>query len=220
MYTHLASSPVVSFASALSISGMFPAVTIPTWVVSAVLTGNQNSLISVTSSIPFMLIVTSAVSAFSTPVFSSVMLVSRWERLIEMIPWKLKLFNSSASDVPLWFASIHTSSLSKSSSAASICPSLFVSSSASASKPDAEVVPSFNVTLSPNSSPPFSILPLPSLSRARKPSSVSVHAIFSAYPLLSRSKFTPFSREWSFMPGSPRSIISGSLGGFMAAASL
>ena len=57
-------------------------------------------------------------------------------------------------------------------------------------------------------------VPFPFLSNAKNPSSVPIHAVFSANPLLSRSKFTPCSSERSSMPDSPKSIMRGSRGGW------
>ena len=63
----------------------------------------------------------------------------------------------------------------------SIMPSPLPSYCASASKPFFAVVPSASRVLSPKSSPPLSIVPLPFRSRQRKPS-FFVQFIFSAKP--------------------------------------
>ena len=80
---------------------------------------------------------------------------------------------------------------------------------ASASKPFFAVVPSASRVLSPKSSPPLSIVPLPFRSRQRKPS-FFVQFIFSAKPFLSRSKFAPFSFVSTLYPSPSRSRIKGS----------
>ena len=92
-------------------------------------------------------------------------------------------------------------------------PSEFVSNSASASKPDDDTVPSDRITWLPNNSSPLSIIPLPFRSSAKKPSSFPIHAVFSAKPLQSRSKYTPSFIVHNSIPFFPKSIISGSLGG-------
>ena len=91
----------------------------------------------------------------------------------------------------------------------SIMPSPLPSYCASASKPFFAVVPSASRVLSPKSSPPLSIVPLPFRSRQRKPS-FFVQFIFSAKPFLSRSKFAPFSFVSTLYPSPLRSRIKGS----------
>ena len=97
---------------------------------------------------------------------------------------------------------------------------MFVSNSASASNPELAGDPFFKINLSPNNSLPLSIFPLPFRSSERKASSVPIHAVFSANPLLSRSKLTPSLNEKRFMPSLPKSIISGSEGGVAFSASV
>ncbi|MCI6559980.1 MAG: hypothetical protein MR434_01010, partial [Ruminococcus sp.] len=70
----------------------------------------------------------------------------------------------------------------------------FESKLANASKPVEEMLPLGITNLSPNNSDPLSIISFPFTSKAKKQSDSLIQAVFSSNPLLSRSKFTPFSR--------------------------
>ena len=143
-----------------------------------------------------------------------------YSRLIDRMFKSFKLFSSLDSEIPLWFASIHTFNFAKTKSLLLITLSLLSSNSERTSKPDVEVNPFLRITLSPNNSLPLSIFPLLLRSSARKPSTVPIHDVFSANPLLSRSKNTPLSIECNSISELLNLIISGSLGGASVAALL
>jgi hypothetical protein len=117
-------------------------------------------------------------------------------------PRSLRIFNSDASDMPLWLTSCHKRRDAKIKSRLVILPSLFppfavLSYSASARNPFFSC-PSGGEGCGvkfPNSSVPLSIEPLPLRSKANHASSelVEVHAKRRGVPLPTRSKTTPFS---------------------------
>ena len=185
-------------------------------VVSYALTLNQCSLISPTVPLPN---VTEAVSVMTVPDSPSTFSELSCSRAIEVMFSSARVLSSPLSVIPLLFASTHTLRSPNTASSSLITPSSFSSSSLSASKPEDDLLPFAMITLSPKSSLPLSIILLPFLSRARKPSSPVVQEVFSAVPLLSRSKYTPLSAPLSFMPLSPRSMISGSRFGSVWSAS-
>ena len=126
-----------------------------------------------------------------------------------IIPSSERLFNSPSLLIPFPSGSTQMRRLSKTASFLSIMPSPLLSYCAKASKPFGAFVPSASNVLSPKSSPPLSITPLPFRSRQRKPSFL-VQLIFSAKPLLSRSKFVPFFLVSILKPSPSRSSIMGS----------
>ena len=84
------------------------------------------------------------------------------------------------------------------------------SSSSSAWNPPVAFSPFLSNVWSPKSSFPPSIFPLPFLSSTSIPSSLLIHALFSAKPLLSRSKYVPFFTSVVSIPSPSRSRARGS----------
>ena len=149
----------------------------------------------------------------------SVTPVLLYDNPIDTIPRSTNRLNSPAEAIPSPSESCQIRNSAYITSLLSILPSLLSSYSAKATKPlDANVLPSFIKVRSPNSSLPPLITPSPFLSYANKPSLTPTHEVFSAKPLLSKSKKAfDSSSETVVIPSPPRSNTSGSMRRFCSA---
>ena len=149
----------------------------------------------------------------------SVTPVLLYDNPIDTIPRSTNRLNSPAEVIPSPSESCQIRNSVYIASLLSILPSLLSSYSAKAAKPlDANVLPSFIKVRSPNSSLPPLIIPSPFLSYASKPSLAPTHEVFSAKPLLSKSKKAfDSSSEIVVIPSPSKSNINGSIRRFCSA---
>ena len=149
----------------------------------------------------------------------SVTPVLLYDKPMDTIPKSTNCFNSPAEAIPSPSESCQIRNSVYIASLLSILPSLLSSYSAKAVKPlDANVLPSFIKVRSPNNSLPPLIIPSPFLSYASKPSLAPTHEVFSAKPLLSKSKKAfDSSSETVVIPSPPKSNTSGSMRRFCSA---
>ena len=137
--------------------------------------------------------------------------------LIPCTPNCAKVNSSTASLMPFWLASFHSLTLAKAASAALNCPSLLLSRSARASKPSAARCPALGPrvsrVLSPKSSRPESIVPLPFRSRTTMASPAPTQPVALRRPSPSWSKRMgyPGSMPLLLMPPPSRSRMMGQL---------
>ena len=149
----------------------------------------------------------------------SVTPVLLYDNPMDTIPKSTNCFNSPAEAIPSPSESCQIRSSVYIASLLSILPSLLLSYSANAVKPlDANVLLSFINVRSPNNSLPPLIIPSPFLSYASKPSLAPTHEVFSAKPLLSKSKKAfDSSSETVVIPSPSKSNTNGSIRRFCSA---